>query len=64
MEEVEAAFQVFAAELQRVLPKLGFREAAVPDACQQMIAAYDENDDRRIDFDDQFVKFMESSLIC
>ncbi|WOK96829.1 hypothetical protein Cni_G05537 [Canna indica] len=72
LEEVEAAFQVFdegrdgfidAAELQRVLPKLGFREAAAPDACRQMIAAYDENGDGRIDFD-EFVKFMENSLIC
>lgn len=70
LEEVEAAFAVFdddrdgfidAAELQRVLPKLGFREGLALEACRQMIAAYDENRDGRIDFD-EFVKFMENSF--
>nr|XP_009410400.2 PREDICTED: probable calcium-binding protein CML30 [Musa acuminata subsp. malaccensis] len=70
LEEVEAAFAVFdddrdgfidAAELQRVLPKLGFREGLALEACRQMIAAYDENQDGRIDFD-EFVKFMENSF--
>ncbi|WOK93590.1 hypothetical protein Cni_G02290 [Canna indica] len=51
------------AELHRVLPKLGFQEVMALDMCRQMIAAYDENGDGRIDFD-EFVKFMESSLIC
>ncbi|XP_073001600.1 probable calcium-binding protein CML46 [Typha latifolia] len=68
--EVKEAFSVFdensdgfidALDLQRVLPKLGFREGTDLHACKQMISAYDVNHDGRLDFI-EFVKFLEISF--
>ncbi|XP_008806035.3 probable calcium-binding protein CML45 [Phoenix dactylifera] len=68
--EVKEAFCVFdengdgfidALELQRILSMLGFGEGSDFDSCKRMIAAYDENRDGRIDFN-EFVKFMEISF--
>ncbi|XP_068639158.1 probable calcium-binding protein CML45 [Aristolochia californica] len=70
LEEVREAFSVFdqnkddfvdAKDLQRVLSVLGFRQGSSIDACEQMIRAFDENGDGRIDFN-EFVKFMEKSF--
>ncbi|XP_065050354.1 probable calcium-binding protein CML46 [Musa acuminata AAA Group] len=67
LEEVAEAFSVFdddgdgviePLDLHRVLCKLGFPEGAALEACRRMIAAYDENDDGRIDFK-EFIKVME-----
>lgn len=70
LEEVKEAFCVFdencdgfidAAELQRVLCKLGFREGVDLESCQKMIIAHDQNQDGRVDFH-EFVMFMENCL--
>ncbi|XP_072990267.1 probable calcium-binding protein CML46 [Typha latifolia] len=69
-QEMKEAFIMFdenddgfidAMELQRVLPKLGFREGTDLQACRQMIMAYDINHDGRINFI-EFVKLLESSF--
>ncbi|KAG9451362.1 hypothetical protein H6P81_011327 [Aristolochia fimbriata] len=69
-EEVKEAFTVFdhnkdefidARDLQRVLSCLGFTQGSSIDACEQMIRAFDENGDGRMDFN-EFVKFMEKSF--
>ncbi|XP_009385356.2 probable calcium-binding protein CML46 [Musa acuminata AAA Group] len=70
LEEVAEAFSVFdddgdgviePLDLHRVLCKLGFPEGAALEACRRMIAAYDENDDGRIDFK-EFIKVVEGSF--
>ncbi|KAL6009113.1 hypothetical protein ACLOJK_022340 [Asimina triloba] len=70
LEEVMEAFHVFdenrdgfidAKELQRILSKLGFREASNPNLCNVMIRAFDENGDGRIDFK-EFVKLIEKDF--
>ncbi|WOL02687.1 putative calcium-binding protein CML45 [Canna indica] len=67
LEEVKETFCVFddngdgfidAAELQRVLTRLGFVEGLELAACERMIELYDDNGDGKIDFL-EFVKFME-----
>lgn len=71
LEEAKQAFYVFdenkdgfidAEELQRALLKIGFREKGLEIfECMEMIAAYDLNNDARIDFM-EFVKFLEASF--
>ncbi|XP_074577922.1 putative calcium-binding protein CML46 [Curcuma longa] len=72
LEELEAAFQVFdegrdgfidAAELRRVMTRLGLVEGTGIDGCRRMIAVYDKNGDGRIDFE-EFVDFMETTFVC
>ncbi|KAK4759648.1 hypothetical protein SAY87_022779 [Trapa incisa] len=59
LEEVERAFQVFdgnrdgfidAEDVQRVLCRLGFREAMELENCRRMIKAFDRNGNGKIDF--------------
>ncbi|KAJ4761989.1 Calcium-binding EF hand family protein [Rhynchospora pubera] len=71
LEEAKQAFYVFdqnkdgfidAEELQKALLKIGFREKGLEiTECMEMIAAYDLNNDDRIDFM-EFVKFLEASF--
>ncbi|KAJ8465300.1 hypothetical protein OPV22_027852 [Ensete ventricosum] len=70
LEEVKAAFCFFdanndgfidAVELQTALLKLGITDGLELDACRTMIAAYDENYDGKIGFN-EFIKLMEISL--
>ncbi|XP_078172825.1 putative calcium-binding protein CML45 [Carex rostrata] len=71
LDEAKQAFYVFdqnkdgfidAEELQRALLKIGFREKGLEiSECMEMIAAYDLNNDARIDFM-EFVKFLEASF--
>jgi calmodulin len=71
LEEAKEAFYVFdenkdgfidAGELQRALLKIGFKEKELEiRECMEMIAAYDLNNDARIDFM-EFVKFLEASF--
>ncbi|KAL8475706.1 hypothetical protein ACS0TY_028388 [Phlomoides rotata] len=70
LDEVREAFEVFDGnrdgvidekELQKVLCDLGLKEGLEMENCRRMIAAFDENGDGRIDFD-EFVKFMENSF--
>jgi calmodulin len=71
LEEAKEAFYVFdenkdgfidADELQRALLKIGFKEKELEiSECMEMIAAYDLNNDARIDFM-EFVKFLEASF--
>ncbi|XP_042499495.1 probable calcium-binding protein CML46 [Macadamia integrifolia] len=69
-EELKEAFEVFdenrdgyidAGELQRVLFDLGFVEGLELGDCKRMIAAFDTNEDERIDFN-EFEKIMENSF--
>ncbi|RRT36845.1 hypothetical protein B296_00053779 [Ensete ventricosum] len=70
LEEVKAAFCFFdanndgfidAVELQTALLKLGITDGLELGACRTMIAAYDENYDGKIGFN-EFIKLMEISL--
>ncbi|KAK4783040.1 hypothetical protein SAY86_007414 [Trapa natans] len=68
LEEVERAFQVFdgnrdgfidAEDVQRVLCRLGFREAMELENCRRMIRAFDRNGNGKIDFQ-EFLILMEN----
>ncbi|KAG0530496.1 hypothetical protein BDA96_05G191600 [Sorghum bicolor] len=70
LQEVREAFLVFdhnndgyfdASDLQRVLKSLGLGEGVGMDDCEQMIAKYDMNKDRRIDVS-EFTKVLESGI--
>lgn len=70
LDEVREAFQVFDSnrdgmiderELHKVLCALGFKEGLEIDNCRRMIAAFDEDGDGRIDFQ-EFVNFMENTF--
>ncbi|KAJ1255990.1 hypothetical protein BS78_K123100 [Paspalum vaginatum] len=70
LQEVRQAFLVFdqnndgyvdASDLQRVLRSLGLGEGVGVDECEQMIAKYDTNRDRRIDLA-EFTKVLESGI--
>jgi len=70
LQEVWQAFLVFdhnndgyidASDLERVLRSLGLGEGVGMDECEQMIAKYDVNKDRRIDIA-EFTKVLEAGL--
>uniref|UniRef100_A0A0D9XTV4 EF-hand domain-containing protein n=1 Tax=Leersia perrieri TaxID=77586 RepID=A0A0D9XTV4_9ORYZ len=70
LHEVKQAFLVFdedndgyidAFDLYRVLKNLGLREGVEVDECDQMIARYDRNEDRRIDMV-EFIRVLEASF--
>ncbi|XP_062183328.1 probable calcium-binding protein CML46 [Phragmites australis] len=70
LQEVRQAFLVFddnddgyidALDLHRVLRSLGLGEGVGVDECEQMIARYDVNKDKRIDLV-EFTKVLEASI--
>ncbi|RCV38856.1 hypothetical protein SETIT_8G176000v2 [Setaria italica] len=70
LQEVWQAFLVFdhnhdgyfdASDLERVLQSLGLGEGVGVDECEQMIAKYDTNKDRRIDMA-EFTKVLEAGI--
>ena len=70
LQEVWQAFLVFdhnndgyidASDLERVLRSLGLGEGVGMDECEQMIAKYDLNNDRRIDIA-EFTKVLEAGI--